>query len=454
MELPGLCIIFLLGAIAVHLLSRELSLLEKTGFAFPVGLGINAFLMFGMELCHIPLYKTGLLLGSEAALVLAGYGYAYHRYGSGIRLWKQLRSIHTPPRSFHPAWWLLVLCMAVMVYGVIAQALYWPVFIYDSINGFDFVAKAVAAEGTLNNTVFNPDYPLYSLRSLYPPFVSLNFAFVYSLGFASSHVVVALFYAALAVSFYALLVRYTTHFGAALFTLLLILTPEYASFSALSSANPVCAYYVATGLLCLYIGYDRARHAYSDLGMLLILIALWTRPEAIIFAAVAGSMVLVLAIRNRTWIRPVVFALACIVVFGAWQLYIKIVLPVEPPQPIVLSLYFDGGKFLRMMEKIKTVTFDTRYYGIGFYLFLGMLLLNVVSLIRRKDRLFLLLMLAGGWTLYVFIFYQIDTDFLPGDTNWIEDAYRRGLFCFFPLMFFYMATNAISTRIFKSWLDF
>lgn len=457
MAIFGLLIIFLQGGIVVHLLARETSLLLKAGFAFPVGLGINAFLMFGMELLHIPLYKTGLLLPVEFALVVAAGQYIFQRHRTGIRFLEQLRGLRHNfrglLRGFHPAWLLLVGCMIFVVYGVLEQALFWPVFIYDSINGFDFVAKAIVEEGTLNSTLFNADMPLYSLRSLYPPLVSLNFAFVYLLGFSSSHIVVALFYASMAVSFYALLVVYTTHFSAALFTLLLIITPEYASFSALSSSNPVCAFYASLGLLCLYIGYDRDRRAYANLGMLLILFSLWTRPEAVVFAAVAGGMVLWTGIRKREALPVVVFGVACIAVFGAWQLYLRFVLPVEEAQPLMLNLHFDAGKLGRMMGKIRTVTFNARYYGIGVYLFLAVLLLNVWRLIRQKDRLVLLLMLFGGWALYIFVFYQIDTDFQQGSTNWIEDAYRRGLFCFFPLMFFYVATSAMSIQGFRKYLN-
>ncbi len=451
-------IVFVLGLAVVHAIAGKLSPVLTVGVAFPVGFGVNAFVMFGLNVIHVPLYTMYMVLGIDTLLALLFAVYLFYRTRPWAPLaerWQRLwYSSVTLLKRFHPAWVLLAGAVIWLVCAVLMQAFFWPVFIYDSITGFDFVAKTVLSEGTLNNSIFDSQYPLYTLRSLYPPLVALNFAFMYGIGFASSHGVVALFYASMALSFYGLVRLYTTHFAAALFTLLLLITPEYASFSVLSSSNPVCAYYVSIGLLCLYVAYERNISIYGTVGMLLIIFALWTRPEAVVFAAFAGVFALWTGIRKRAYVKPVLFGIICLAVFASWQLYVRLVLPVHLPETTVPVVVFDAGKFIRMLGKVADVTFNTRYYGVVVYLFFAVMLINVRNMIVYKDRLALLLLLCGGWAIYILVFYAIDTDFRPGSTNWIEDAYRRGLFCFFPLMVFYAAVNRFGIMLFNRYLDF
>jgi len=458
LEVLGLLIVFILGLAVVRTFAGKLSVLLTAGVAFPVGFGMNAFVMFGLNVIHMPVSNMYIVLAMDTVLVLVFATYLCYRtrpWAPFLQWWQWLR--HTSVallKRFHPAWVLLAGAVIWLVCAVLMQAFFWPVFIYDSITGFDFVAKTVLSEGTLNSSIFDPEYPLYTLRSLYPPLVALSFAFMYGIGFASSHGVVALFYASMAVSFYGLLRLYTTHFAAALFTLLLIVTPEYASFSVLSSSNPVCAYYVSVGLLCLYVAYERNLSAYGTLGMLLIILALWTRPEAVVFAAFAGAFALWTGIRKHAYTKPVIFGIICLVVFAGWQLYVRLVLPVHLPDTTIPVVEFDTGKLLRMLGKVADVTFNTRYYGVVVYLFFAIMLINVRNMIVYRDRLALLLLVCGGWAIYTLVFYGIDTDFRPGATNWIEDAYRRGLFCFFPLMVFYAAVNRFSAILFNRYLNF
>lgn len=458
MQALGVAVLFLLGVSVINVLAYGIRPLEKIGFAFPVGMGINSIVMMVLDLAHLSLKNITLLLTVEVALIVLLGSYTFFKqkphlnwlpFSGRIDLLKTTLLNKLFP--VNAAWVFLILCTGYILYAVITQAMFWPVYIYDSITGFDFVAKAIVQEGTFNNALFDAEYPLYTLRSIYPPLVPVNFAFAYLTGFSSSHIVVALCYVSMAVSFYLLVIRFTTHLGAALFTLLLVITPQLVSFSAMSSSNPVCACYVALGILCLYCWYKLDVFPFLNLGTLLLALAAWTRPEAIVFAAAGGLMVLWKSIEKRSIVLPIVFGVCCIAVFVLWKIYLKQVLQLEHAQP-ASSLVWDEGKLSRMWEKVVDVTFNTRYYGIIVYLFLGMVVLNIINIIRYKDQGMLLTVILAAWVLYLLVFYQIDTDFKPGSTNWIGDAYRRGLFSFFPPMLFYAATNRLSVKVFKDYL--
>lgn len=452
MEIAGLFITFILGVAIVNMVTYQLPVWEKIGYAWPVGLGANAGLMFVLDLLQVSLRHITLVLAIELALTIVLGLYIQRRYRPRILL-KSVLEIAAPTNL---AWIFLVGTVVFLVYVVTARALFWPVYIYDSIYGFDFVAKAVAQEGTLHNAVFDPHHPLYSLRSLYPPLVALNFAFAYLLGFETSHIMVVIFYGSLAIALYAFLARVTTPLGAAFYTLLLVTIPELFNFASLSSSNPICAYYCAMGLLALWRAVDTASPADMRIGGVLIVLALWTRPEAIVFAAVAGGLVLWWSIHQKRVWPVVIFGAACLVFWGSWQVYLQHVLHVTGDQPMDFNLMWDVGKLSRMWSRVVEVTFHGSYYGVVMFLFVSVVFLNIPFLGKQRHTVLLLAIIVVTWLLYLLVFYQLDTDFMPGSTDWIGDAYRRGMFNFIPLILLYCAASSWSRTAFagiERWLE-
>jgi hypothetical protein len=444
MEIAGLLITLMFGVALVNVVAYSLALWEKIGYAWPVGLGANALLMFVLDLLQVSLRNVSLILVTELVLTIVLGIYIFRKYRPRLS-WKSVLAIAAPTNL---AWLFLVGTVVFLVYVVTARALFWPVYIYDSIYGFDFVAKAVVQEGTLHNTIFDPDHPLYSLRSLYPPLVALNFAFAYLLGFETSHIIVVIFYGSLAVALYAVLARVTTPLGAAFYTLLLVTIPELFNFASLSSSNPVCAYYCGMGLLALWRAVDTRSWADLRIGMILIVLALWTRPEAMVFAAVAGGLVLWWSVRQKRVWPAVLFGTACLIFWGSWQVYLQHVLHTTGSQPMDFNLAWDTGKFSRMWNRVVTVTFHGSYYGVVMYLFFAVVFLDIPFLSKHRQTLSLLMVIAVAWLLYLLVFYQLDTDFRPHSTDWIGDAYRRGMFNFIPLMLVYCAASSWSRAAF------
>ncbi|MBT1685925.1 hypothetical protein [Dawidia soli] len=452
MEIAGLLITLVFGLALVNAVAYRLPVWEKIGYAWPMGLGANALLMFMLDLMHISLRHVTGVLAVELALTIVLGVYIQRKYRPRLPE-KSLLTI-AAPRNL--AWLLLMATVVFLVYVVTTRALFWPVYIYDSIYGFDFVAKAVAQEGTLNNAVFDPHHPLYSLRSLYPPLVALNFAFAYLLGFETSHIIVVIFYASLAVSLYAFLAQVTTPLGAAFYTLLLVTIPELFNFASLSSSNPICAYYCAMGLLALWRAVDTTCGLDLRMGAVLIALALWTRPEAIIFATVAGALVLWWSIKQKRIGAVVVVGVTFLAVWGSWQLYLQDVLHVTGDQPMDFDLTWDAGKLSRMLSRVMEVTFHGSYYGIVMFLFVAVVFLNIPFLWKQRHTSLLLVVIVAAWGLYLLVFYQLDTDFMPNSTDWIGDAYRRGMFNFIPLMLLYCAASPWSRTAFtgiERWLD-
>ena len=450
----GWFIVFLLGLSILNAVAYKTGLLEKIGFAMPLGMGINSMLMFIMDLMHIKINDPHILLVAASCLIIGFSIYIFLRNKEAFSISAFIKNNSFEFPGINLAWMLIMGYIAYLTYQTVSKSLFWPPFQYDTIYGYDFLAKAIAHEGTLHNSIFSADNPIYSLRSLYPPLFPLNLGFAYILGQQSSQIVLVFYYISICISFYGLLKKCTTHLGAAFFTLLLMMTPEFAAFSSLSSPNPPCALYAAIGMLCLYIYYKEDERSYLFVGALFIFLALWTRTEIIVFAITGAALLLRKALDKKKYTDLFIFLGACAAVVSLWQWYIRVILNIIPPQEILTQITWNSEKFSQMFSQIGHVTFSTLYYGLTVYLFLLIVGMNIPHIIRKKENTLLQVLIFVTWGLYVLVYYQLDTDYTDTSMGgWIMSGYKRGLFYFFPLMLFYCANNRIVNGLFKKQLS-
>ncbi len=455
MKLLGWIITFMFGILIINTLSPKIKTIEKIGFALPIGIGISTLAMMLLDLIGIPINNIKILLGIELVSIVILSIFAYLNNKSFFSPEKPVSEAINVQKLFpiNLAWILIMSYSIYAIYSIAAKTMFWPVFIYDSVNGYDFIAKAIVEEGTLNNLIFDPEYPMYSIRSLYPPLVPIAFGISYLFGFTSSKIVVVFFYLSNFIVFYSFIKRYSTHFAAALFSLFFAITPEFAAFSALSSPNPPCTFYTSMGLLSLYIWYKEDIKSYFNLGTLCMMLALWTRTESLIFFAGGGLLILIKITQNKKFIPVIMYGATCLSVFIFWQWHLESVLMVEKSSLIIKYLYWDPDKLLRMLKQVEFVTFSTQYYGIVIYLFIIMLLINIPFIIKHKEGIVLLSIIVVPWILYMLIYYQLNTDYMTYSAGgWLGSGYKRGLFYFIPLLLFYCVNNRIGYKIFNKYL--
>ena len=441
-------VLFILGFSCTSLISLKNKLLFRVGLSFPLGFGLNSLIMFLLDIAGIPINNIMLIMGIDLLLSLVFIGLTVYIQKPKL---KELQNNFQVKELFpvNLAWVFLVTAIFFVAYVLIYKTVFWPVTTYDSVNGYDFLAKVIRHEGSFNNSIFSKEFPLSSVRSYYPPLVPLNLSIAYLAGFSNTKIVMAFYFASIIIAFYAILKHETNHLSAAFFTLLLIITPEFAAFSALSSPNPPCTFYSAIGLLSFYHWYKTDQLRFYTIGLLLIFFALWTRTETVIFAISSGLLILLKSIHHKKFKLLLIYGFLIFVALAVWQLYLKFNLQADSQQPIIKHIMLDFGRLERMLTKVFKVTFDINYYGLAVYFFLGMIAINIRNILKEKDRLLLLGLIFSTWFFYLLIYNQIDTDYLPGDVAWIEAGYKRGFFYFLPLMFYYCATNKISLAIFN-----
>ena len=182
------------------------------------------------------------------------------------------------------------------------------------------LGKVIAAEGTLNVSLYELD--VASKRGVYPPMISGGFAWAYLWGAESSRLVTALFFLAFIGQFYGTMRRRFDRLTTAIFTLLLISTPELFTYANLSVSNIPAAIYATAGLI--YLAQWRASEERGLLWMsaLMLSLCLWTRADSVVFAAVAILVAAYFLIREKSWLTAIGYAAIVVLPLALWQLYL------------------------------------------------------------------------------------------------------------------------------------
>jgi hypothetical protein len=240
----------------------------------------------------------------------------------------------------------------------------------------------------------------------------------------------------MAMSFYALLRHYVTPLGSAVFTLLLISTPDYADFSSISSNNTPMAFYSGLGLIAMYIWYDKQIRSYFTLGMLLIALGNWNRLEGVFFFAGAAILVLLHCWRSRKFRPLLLFSVICLLPTIVWQIYLSEILEVSFKREVRLMPFWDAERFRSLLQETGKVTFSSFYYGIVIFFSLFMIGVHLVLayFIKQRKHWLLIACIVIAWLGYVALFYQMESDFVKAAL--ISASYKRGLYAYLPPLLF------------------
>ncbi len=447
MILLGISLTILIGLAIMLAISTKFTLLEYLSLSFPLGMGFQTFLMSLLDWSNIGITLGGTTLIS--LITLAGLLFLVFRNlkkDSEFFSRCNLKNFKLPKPNIV---WILFTFLIVWFEGMnFYKTVFFPSFDTDSIRGFNFVGMAIAAEGTLKGlSLFNsPNYNFQSDAGLaaYTPFAQLSYAYVYLFGAMASKIVNAMMYLSFLGIFYALLKRVTTHTAAAIFTFMMMITPEMLAFSALSGINLLHTVYAASGLLFAVLWFDKKDPKLLVLSAILLSMNCFTRNEGIVFSGMASLLVLYRFFKKDIdWKKSLLFFVTAFFGFIYWILFLKANQIHSGSNLIITHLFWDGDKLATMYRELKPLYLNTQYYGIGVVVFGLMLLVNLWNVFRKGDQAALLFATFGVILLYTLLIYQIDYVWDKIE-NVLRYSYKRFFFSFIPLMWFYIATNGIT----------
>lgn len=450
----GLIISVLLGISIVLLISRKLTLIEIIGLAFPVGIGVQSVLMILLDSFSVPLNAFSMLSISLAVMLLVCI-YLFLKKKTEMQNWFSTATKFSVPK-INALWLLLLLALVAAEAMNFGKCIYFPPFDRDSLTSFNTIALIVAKEQTFHNlSLFrDPGFAEYFTGGgstlSYTPFAQCSYAYVYMLGAATSKMVNALHYLSFIIVFYGLTRRFVTDTAAMFATFFAFVTPEFISFSSLSGTNVLHSCYAVLGILYLVLWSKERDRSYLWLSAVLLWLNIWTRNEGVAFVGSAVLFMLVDAVRHRNYKPFIIFTAFTVSAFVLWNIYLKI-FGMNSLQVFIFYPFWDGLKIKTMADEMWMLFTNKVYYGWTIPLFVLFLLSNVYYIWKWKDQVPLLALTFGALFIYTLLLYQID---YVWDTieNVIRFSYKRFLFSFIPLFWFYIVANHNSSVLFN-WID-
>lgn len=443
--------IFLSGYLFVHQEERDAGLWVKVGLAFPIGLFWVCGFIFLWTLVGLPLNYAMLWIIPVFFTLLFG---AVEWFKKDKLHFFKPQANDVPKLTF--AWVIIGGVLIYVLYGAAEKALFWPITDYDSITGYDLMGKMIAHESTFKPSIFDYTYKTaYDVaRFIYPPMVASAFAVAHLMGMANVKIIMVLWFVSFVIAFYGFLRKSVNDTVAIFITLLMAVTPEMFSHASLGLTNLPHAIYTCLTFFCIYEWMRQNRVGYFWVGFVLICPTMWLRSDSIVFLGGFAILFLLHFIHSKEWMRSAAFLAMGAAVFLVWSLYVKWVIGVSSADFFVKSIFFDADKFKLIFGKALTLIFsNTHLYGFTFYVFIVLLALNIVHVVVNINKLAVFILFS--WLAYTLLYYQMDYQFAGNVDAYINASYKRGMFNFVPLAWFFVATNSLVQNLtakMQAWL--
>lgn len=462
MSFFSILLLYIVGLSVVYLISPKISLIERVGLSFPLGAGVMSIYAFFLSVLSVKLNVTSLTIG--LLLISAVAFFFLVKRSAGIKSLFDFSNIFADfkvqLKNVQVAWVVGLIAIIYVLYAFTVKSMFWPTIHYDAISGYDLLAKAIAHEGTLHNTVMDPANGLMSVRALYPPLFSMSFAYAYIFGFAAPKIITTLLFISMAIIYYGYSLKFTNPVATVFFLFFLLITPEMLAQSAMLMTNMPQAVYTLAGVGAFFIWYKTREQGYFILSSIMIALGLWSRSEGLMFFAIIGLMLVIMMFKDRKNVplfckvnirQLLLMGLPAVFLFLVWSLYLKVNSLDGYGQPFSIIPFYDPEKIQLQWNLVKDVTLSTRLYGdITIAFFVVVVLSFIYQYFTKKVDVvsnFMLVFILASLALYLLLYYQIKVD-LDFFRSYINNAYKRGLFNYIPLMALYMSSTSLMRGLF------
>jgi hypothetical protein len=445
MIIIGILLATLAGLSILSMISDKFSVFERIGLGYIIGLGLITFSFFLFNVIGV----KGTFVSINAVLVVTVILGYFIGKGNLIKNW-QLDKALVSKYALNGMWLVCFILISYLLYVITKKALYWPTLEFDSVTGYDYMARAIAREGFISNSIIeNMRSSREYVRILYPPFASCTFAYAYLWGASQPNLIVICHFAAFFMVFYTWLLRFTNPMGAILFTLGALITPEFFSHAAMALSNLPNALHTGIMFISLFIWIKEKEMRYLLIALIFATLNTFTRSDAVVFSLVAIFFVLIETIKDKKWLNLVIFTILSLSSFIAWNVFAAKVLHAEGTSNyFVKHLFWDSAKIGQIFEHVKVYMYsDTGFYGLTFWVFYFAIFISAKAW-KNTAQIFLLITVMA-WFGYTALYYQMDNEVIDSLEFLMKASYKRGLFNFVPLCWFYVAISPAMVWVFN-----
>lgn len=445
----GLLLTSLVGFLLVVWISNQFHPLVYLGLAFPMGISSQTFGTFlwnfsgfGFGLTSITLINLFIIL-----VALVGIYLKYKPKDLNDLFELNLKSILgeiTLPSLF------FIGLSTFVVYAISVKSMFWPTLGIDSLTSFDLYAKALAAEGTLLNSLIVDQR--VGFGAAYPPLYSLSLSYSFILGFESSKIIPTLFFISFAIAFLGLTWTASSATIASFATLFALITPEMLAQSAINTTSAPQASIAALGIMSLINWQSTKHNGYFWLSISLLSANGFIRSEGIIYIGLALLVVLFVGYQTKDYRKPLIFIFLSMIPFVLWQVFLRVHAGlmdsfVQVEVSYIPNLDFENLSYLFGLAT--TTISQTTYYGATLFAFAAFIVLNGFYSFKYGDQLALLIIICGIFVGYVVLLNQFT---LRADSmeNVIGYSGKRFFFGITNLIWFYIASIRFTNQIFST----
>lgn len=403
------------------------------------GVAISSFIPFLLQLLYIPITAVSVFITLILACLLLNI-----RYKRSLEYVKKVYHQRSFEIRIYELPFLTVIIVLVLI--SIWRCYYWPPTPRDLTSGPEVIAEYATREKTMINSVFTVN--LESTNNQFkPPFITcLQIIYKYA-GFAFGQLWLSTIVISFLVFLYHAMSQSLHRLLAGLFVVAFLAIPEmYAyTFMALFDYSNAVYFFLASYFLFEY--FKNQEKNYLALSGLLMGMATYVRSETLVLAGLLSLAIAWHALRKRLPWRRILLSLAVFIVPAAIVYFVSITIYINYYLP---STYDIGGMVKkdlfninavldRLMKINKRLLFSGQgiiYYGYFVFLFLLVLLTDIVTLRRQRaawNWLFAVLVVYFGLLLLGHAIPAID----------IDHSTKRGFMKMFPLMLLYMANSGV-----------
>jgi hypothetical protein len=425
---------FLIGFGVLSSFHSNRHLLNYFSLAFLLGSGLSSFVPFLLDLLHIRINSTNIIMGLVPLLILS----IFLIFKNAEFLKNLLKFSNLSVRIYELPFFFIT---GYFMYISFWKCYFYPNIPFDTMVGSDLIARATFLEGTLRNSVylhFFTNANAVSNQPYYAPFVMIMEVVFLNLGDTFGKVWLSAMVLAFFIYFYFELKNYIHPIYVGWLMLFLWFMPELFAYTYLIQTDYVNAIFMLVAVSVFQRYYDSSTKNKSLLlSSIFFGFACWSRTETILFLPIAW-LILISKEQSRLQIkRCVQYSLIPLSVFFYWN---NVFLGIFVPKAIkvgVLNLNFTnyGDRLISVINPINAIIFDTDYWNYSYWI-VFILALATLLIYRKREEIIKFFWILGLYIIFILIILHIEGANVPF-------TFRRGFFKIIFLTFFYVGTSKL-----------
>ena len=443
MILTGILLAIIVGFLFINNISTKFNLGEQIGLSFPLGVFSVTLIMLALDVVNISLTKNNILIGMVFIIVAMLLLLLFRKKYKEIFA-KFLNSFKISIGDFNLIWLVFLALIIYVEYMNFQKCLFWPPFDTDSVVGWDSIGYFVSKEFTFKDlSIFQGSYNTQIHRPgsyiTYTPLVQLSYAFVYLFGAETSKIIPGLMYAFFLLAFYSISKRAINRTGAAIITFFVLITPEMLAWSSLSMTNVIHAVYASLGVVYLAVWFRERQKRDLFLSAVLLAINIWARREGLAFVGGAFCVLFIDVWITKKYKEYLYYALIALSTLAVWTVCMKL-FGFYSENVTIIKPFWDPAKAGTIWKYTLMLFKSTQYYGVTFIVFVAGFVCNLWFLVKKRDNIYFVTMILIAMLLYLMLIYHIEYKW-DSLENVLMYSAKRFMFCFIPLLWFYVASN-------------